>query len=174
MCVKPRFGDVPSVIDAGSVQDRCPGPEVGGPAIGSIRVAGTRVPITAFTYDRGGVMKPPGSNQVAGVSERHRSLDARFGTTVIAWHVRYGEGCDGTLNVLLDLPVGGTFTVRSDTGTAVTYEVTDRVTVDKGDYPRDWFRLDGPRRLALFTCAGLVDGQFTQTTATFARPVTST
>jgi len=38
------------------------------------------------------------------------------------------------------------FTVRSDTGTAVTYEVTDRVTVDKGDYPRYWFRLDGLRR----------------------------
>lgn len=173
VCVNPRFGDVPSIIDAGRTGDGCPSDAVGGPAVGTVRVGDVHVPIKAFTYQAGGVMWPPGSNHVAGVSSRHRSLDAKHGTAVIAWHVRYGLGCNGDLNALLDLPVGGTFTVRSESGKTITYKVTDRVTVEKGDYPHSWFRLDGPKRLALFTCSGLRDGEFTSTTATFAEPVTA-
>ena len=173
VCVKPRFGDVPSIIDAGRTGDGCPSDAVGGPAVGTVRVGDVHVPIKAFAYQAGGVMRPPGSNHVAGVSLRHRSLDAKHGTTVIAWHVRYGPSCDGDLNALLDLPVGERFTIRSASGAKTTYEITERVTVDKGDYPRSWFRLDGPKRLALFTCADLINGQFTSTTATFARPVTT-
>ena len=56
-------------------------------------------------------------------------------------------------------------------GASTIYEITDRIKVAKGDCDPDWLDQTGPHRLALFTCDGLVDGEFTKSTATFATPV---
>lgn len=175
--ITPRLGDVPAIIDAGvaavSPIAFCPNSAVGGPAIGTVRVNGVSVPIKPMSYPAGGTLEPPASNRVVGLSTRHAPLNARSGTSVLAWHVRYGPGCDGDLNTLLDEPIGSTFTVAAHGAVPVTYRITDRVTVPKGHYPASWFYQSGPHRLALFTCGGLVNGVFTTTVATFAEPVTA-
>ncbi len=91
---------------------------------------------------------------------------------MLTWHVRYGEGCDGDLNVLLDQPAGATFTITTAKGTT-SYRITEQVTVPNGKYRASWFSQSGPHRLALFTCGGLERGRFTQTVATFAERVPS-
>jgi hypothetical protein len=79
-------------------------------------------------------------------------------------------GCPGSLNSLLTLPEGSTFSIRIGT-TTTDYEITRQETVAKGDHRASWFGQGGPHRLVLLTCNGLRDGKFTQTTAIFARPV---
>ena len=149
----------------------CPSAAVAGKPIGWITVDGTRVPIAPVGYPAGGALDPPATSLAAGLSTRHRPLTAKTGTSVLTWHVRYGKGCDGALNALIDLPVGSTFTVEPAGGAAQAYRIIDRVTVPKGRYRARWFDLSGPRRLALFTCTGLKNGSFTQTVAVFASPI---
>lgn len=149
----------------------CPPASVGGPTIGTIAVAGSRVPLKYVSYVPGGVLHPPATNQAAGVSSLNAPLDAHEGTTVIAWHVRYGKGCPGSLNALLDLPVGGTFTISDQAAFATEYRVTRRFEVDKGKYRKEWFSSIGPRRIALFTCGDLRYERFHSTIAIFAEPV---
>jgi hypothetical protein len=151
---------------------KCPPASVGGPSIGKVTVGGASVPIKPVQYPRGGTLRPPETNQAAGLSVRHAPLTANEGTTVIVWHVRYEPGCRGTLNPLLDLPVGATFTVTPRGTQRIVYRITDRVEVRKGRYQAEWFSLSGPRRLSLFTCGDLRGGEFRSTIATFAEPVT--
>lgn len=167
-------GDVPSSIDAGRVRTpvTCPSPLVGGEPIAWITANGVTVPITRVSYPRGGVLEPPPTNQAAGVSARHASLDSTMGTSVLTWHVRYGPGCDGALNGLLRMREGDTFTIRTKAGTT-RYEISGRADVAKGDYRPSWFGQAGPHRLSLFTCSDLRNGEFTKTTAIFAKPATS-
>lgn len=166
-------GDVPAEIDAGVAMapTRCPSSKVGGQPIAWITVDGVTVPIKRVTYPAGGVLAPPPSAKVAGLSSRHARLDADRGTSVLTWHVRYGPGCDGDLNVLLGKRPGDTFTVRTVDGDTTTYRIDREVTVPQGRYPTAWFDQSGPHRLALFTCDDLRNGKFTKTTAIFATPM---
>ena len=178
--VKPRVtrlsapGDVPSIIRAGVTRlpAQCPSAKIGGNPVASITVDGVTVPIVSVNYPAGGVLEPPATNRNAAVSSRHASLDATSGTSVLVWHVRYGPGCWGTLNVLLDQRVGSTFTVRTPQSNT-TYAITARKTVKQGRYPASWFAQGGEHRLVLFTCTGLVNGEYTRTVATFAQPVSA-
>lgn len=168
-----RPGDVPLSIKAGALRNvaRCPDEVPGGVPVAWITVDGVTTPIKKVSYPSGGILQPPASNQVAAVSTRHAPLGSVRGTSVLTWHVRYGPGCDGTLNELLAKARGETFTIKTINGRTTTYAITDRVTVNQGDYERAWFDQSGPHRLALFTCAGFRDGRFTKTTAIFAQPI---
>ena len=152
----------------------CPPASVGGPAIGTITAGGTSVPIKPVSFQPGGILRPPDTNQAAGVSTLNAPLDASEGTTVMAWHVRYGKGCPGTLNPLLDLPIGATFTITKQGSQPIEYRITRRFEVPKGKYRKEWFTPVGPRRIALFTCGDLRYEKFHSTIATFAEPTAAT
>ena len=149
----------------------CRPASVGGRSVGTIKVGRTVVPIKPVSFPPGGVLEPPPSNRVAGISRQHAGLQAQRGTTVLTWHVLFGKGCRGSLNRLLAMPIGSTFTVKPSKGRAQAYRIVKRLRVPKGRYRVEWFRQDGPHRLALFTCAGLRDGVFHDTVAVFAKPV---
>lgn len=161
-----------AVAPASQARANCPPPSVGGRTVAWISVSDTRVPVKAIDFRRGQALHPPDTNQAAGVSRGHAPLSATIGTTVITWHVRYGVGCDGSLNPVLDEPIGATFTVRPVGKPARQYRITSRHTVMKGAYRAAWFRQQGPHQLALFTCAGLRGGKFRKTTVILAEPVT--
>lgn len=150
---------------------RCPSEAVGGSPIGWVEFDGKKVPIKPVTYPAGGTLAPPNSAKVAGLSKRHRPLLAGQGTTVLAWHVRYGQGCYGALNDLLSKPLGSTFTVTKRGGGSRVYQITDRKAVVKGRYRPEWFRIQGSPQLSMFTCSDLRNGKFRKTTALFAVPV---
>ncbi|MFM8154695.1 MAG: class F sortase [Actinomycetes bacterium] len=166
---------MPTAINAGVVtrSAMCPSAAVGGAPVGSITVEGRTVPIKRIDLAADGSLTPPASNKVAGISNDHAALDAQRGATVITWHVRYGPGCDGTLNNLLTAPVGSTFTIKAVNGESVEYRISERVSVPKGDVKASWFSAAGPHRLTLLTCSGLKNGRFTQTTYIGAEPVQS-
>ena len=150
---------------------RCPSEAVGGSPVGWVEFDGKKVPIKPVTYPAGGTLAPPKSAKVAGVSRRHRPLLSKQGTTVLTWHVRYGQGCFGSLNALLNKPVGSTFTVTKRGGGSQVYEITDQTTVVKGRYQPEWFRTQGSPQLSMFTCSDLRNGKFRKTTALFAVPI---
>lgn len=149
----------------------CPPATVGGPAVGSISVDAVTVPIKPVSYSPGGTLKPPDTARAVGLSTVNAPLDASVGTSVLAWHVRYGKGCRGALNPLLDLPVGGIFSVQAAESAAREFRITQRREVPRGRYPRSWFSPLGPHRLALFTCGDLRYERFHSTIVTFAEPV---
>ncbi|MBK9741187.1 MAG: hypothetical protein IPO93_17240 [Actinobacteria bacterium] len=148
----------------------CPPASVGGPTVADMTVRGTTVPIKRITYRNGGPLDPPHTNRAAGISARNAPLHAKRGATVITWHVRYGEGCEGTLNSLTTMPLGNTFTIRDLGKPAKTYTLASRTTVPKGVVKRSWFRRGGPHHLVLITCADLRDGVFRKTMAIIATP----
>lgn len=149
----------------------CPSERVGGRTVAWITVADIKVPIKRIGFRRGGQLDPPATNKAAGLSAGHAPLRARMGTTVLTWHKRFGPGCDGTLNPILSLPIGGTFAVRGVGQQATDYQVVAQYTVPKGRYRSAWFRQQGPHQLALFTCADLRGGSFHKTVAIIAKPV---
>lgn len=149
----------------------CPPASVGGPAVGWLEVDGARVPLKNVTYPAGGVLNPPATALAAGVSTRHRPLLAESGSTVIAWHVRYGRGCFGALNPLLDATMGSTFDIVTASGGRQTYRLVERTAVKRGQYEPQWFRTNGPAQVSLFTCTDLRNGRFAKTMALIAEPV---
>jgi hypothetical protein len=162
---------IPGVLATPAFAARCPSAKVGGASVGTITADGAVVPIKPVSYVPGGTLRPPDTAQAAGVSTLNAPLDAKEGTTVMAWHVRYGRGCPGTLNTLLDMPIGATFTVSPVGSSAREYRITERFEVPKGRYKRKWFTPLGPHRLALFTCGDLRYEKFHSTIAIFAEPV---
>ena len=171
LAVVAVLAGVLAVAPGVQARESCPPSSVGGRTVAWISVGDTAVPLKAIPFKRGQVLHPPDTNQAAGVSRGHAPLYARTGTTVITWHVRYGVGCDGTLNPVLDEPVGGTFTVGLVGRPAQLYRITSRHTVLKGAYQAAWFRQQGPHQLALFTCADLRGGEFRRTTVILAERV---
>lgn len=157
---------------AAQANQNCPSPRVGGRTVAWIEVDGTKVPIKRVPFRRGQPLHPPDTNQAAGLSLGHAPLSARDGTTVITWHVRFGPGCNGTLNPILKKPIGTTFTVRAVGKEPKTYQIAARHEVRKGRYRGAWFRQTGPHQLALFTCAELKGGEFRNTAVIIANPVT--
>ena len=151
----------------------CPSAALGGAPVGWVELDGVSVPVKAVNYPAGGQFDPPASNQVVGLSARHRPLLSKQGTTVLSWHVRYGVGCDGLLNPLMTKPLGSTFVVKNIKGQAETYKIFNRVTVAKGAYRPEWFQLDGDPRIALFTCTDLRQGKYRKTMGIFAKPISS-
>ena len=149
----------------------CPPASVGGPTIGTITAGGISVPIKPVTFKPGGTLRPPNTNQAVGVSTLNAPLDASEGTTVMAWHVRFGRGCPGTLNPLLDLPIGATFTITPKGSPAREYRIVRKREVPKGQYRAQWFTPIGPRRVALFTCGDLRYEKFHSTIGIFAKLV---
>ena len=109
-----------------------------------MNVKGKKVPVKSVTFRNGGLLDPPATNQAAGLSKRNMPLGARKGATVITWHVRYGNGCNGTLNPLMTMPIGSTFTAGAVGKPQKTYVITSRVTVPKTKLKTKWFRKDGP------------------------------
>lgn len=152
---------------------QCPSTNVGGTTIGWIEFDDTRAPLKDVNYPAGGALNPPASAAVAGVSTRHKPLLAKSGTTVVAWHVRYGKGCNGSLNPILKMKSGDSFDVISTSGKRQTFKLSDRAKVKRGKYKPEWFRTTGPRQLSLFTCADPLHGAFHSTTALIAVPVAS-
>jgi len=150
---------------------KCPPESVGGKTIGWVEFDDVRVPIKETDYPAGGKLDPPASNKVAGMSTRHQNLRADQGTTVLAWHVRYGKKCKGTLNPLLQKKIGETFDIVTKSGQRATYQLEERTKVKRGKYKRDWFRLHGDRQIALFTCSDLRKGKFERTRVLIASPV---
>jgi hypothetical protein len=149
----------------------CPPSSVGGPTFAVIKIKGKKVPVKRITFYRGGPLDPPHTNQAAGISVRNASLTARRGVTVITWHVRWGPGCDGTLNAVTTMPLGSTFTIGKVGVTPRTYKITSRTTYPKGTIKRSWFSTTGRHRMVLLTCADLTGGVFKKTMAIFATPI---
>jgi hypothetical protein len=163
---------IPGGFAAPAYAAKCPPAKVGGPAVGTITAGGVSVPIKPVSYEPGGTLRPPDTAKAVGFSTLNAPLDATEGTTVMAWHVRFGKGCPGTLNTLLKLPIGATFTVQPDDSAAREYRITERFEVPRGKYKKEWFSPVGPHRLALFTCGDLRYEKFHSTIAVFAEPVT--
>jgi hypothetical protein len=161
----------PVVTATPSAAASCPSTSVGGQEIGSVGFGQRTVPVKSVTYPAGGVLTPPPSAKVAGVSDLHRPLRARRGSTVITWHVRYGKGCPGSLNPLLTMKPGKKFRVTDERGRQRTYEVDEQIRVPRGQYDPKWFQLDGPRRLTFMTCTDLKKGEFRKTAVVIASPV---
>jgi hypothetical protein len=159
---------------APAVVRACPPASVGGPAVATINVRGARVPVKKVTFRDGGALLPPATNQAAGISIRNKPLHAKKGTTVITWHVRYGVGCNGSLNSLITMPIGSTFTVGAVGKPAQTYQISDRVSVPKSRLRKSWFSNEGPHRLVLITCDDYRGGVFHRTMAITATPVPPT
>jgi hypothetical protein len=149
----------------------CPSPAVGGKAIGWIEFDGIKVPLKRVNAPAGGELVPPATAQAAGVTRQHQPLLASEGTTVIAWHVRYGSGCNGSLNPLLTMPKGSTFDIVTTKGDRQTYALTSKVTIPRGKYRPEWFRSSGDPQVALFTCADPQGEIYQKTTALFAEPI---
>jgi hypothetical protein len=149
----------------------CPSEKVGGAPVGWIEFDGKRVPLKNLNYPAGGALDPPPSAQIGGVSTRHQPLLSSGGTTVIAWHYRFGPGCFGSMNPLVTKRVGSTFDIVSATGKKQTYKIVDRTTVPRGQYQPQWFSTSGAPRLSMFTCSDLRNGEFRKTSAIFAEPV---
>jgi len=151
---------------------KCPPDSVGGKAVGWIEFDDVRVPLKDTDYPPGGELDPPASNKVAGVSERHQELLSTTGSTVIAWHVRYGQGCMGTLNPILKKTEGDTFDIVTRSGERQTYRLTDKTKVKRGKYEPEWFRLHGAPQVTLFTCSDLKKGKYRNTQVLVAVPDT--
>jgi hypothetical protein len=149
----------------------CPPASVGGKTIGWVEFDDVRVPIKKTDYPAGGELDPPASNQVAGMSTRHQGLLSDVGSTVIAWHVRYGKGCNGTLNPILKKNEGDTFDIVTTSGDRRTYELVDRANVKRGKYEPEWFRLHGTPQVTLFTCSDLRNGKYERTRVLVGVPV---
>ncbi len=149
----------------------CPPASVGGPTVANITVKGKTVPIKSVTFRNGQALNPPATNRAAGISARNAPLRAKKGTTIITWHVRYGVGCNGTLNTVLRMPIGSTFTTQEVGGPVRTFKITKKFVVPKTGLKSSWFRKNGPHRLVLLTCADLVGGVFRKTEAVIAAPV---
>jgi hypothetical protein len=149
----------------------CPPASVGGRTVAVITVDGVKVPVKSITFVNGGPLDPPHTNKAAGISARNRPLDARKGSTVITWHVRYGPGCPGALNALTRLPLGSTFTAGRVGTAPATYRITARESYPKGTIKASWFRHSGPRKLMLITCDDYAGGVFRRTMAIQAVPV---
>lgn len=163
---------IPALGWAGDAQaSRCPPKSVGGPSVGYIQLDGTKVPLKNVRFDPGGELDPPATNQAAGLSTVNARIGAKSGTTVIAWHVRHGRGCPGTLNDLLTVPIGSTFHIARKGAAPIDMVITERQRVPKGSYEVSWFRPDGPYRVALFTCGGLRNSTFTKNVVIIAEPV---
>lgn len=150
---------------------QCPSASVGGASVGDVTLDGKRVPIKVVHYPAGGVLDPPASAAVVGISARHRALLSKSGTTVLTWHVRFGAGCDGALNHLMDKPIGSTFTLSDVKGRSREYAISERHSVPKGEYDPAWFRVTGDPQVLLFTCTGLKNGKYRKTMAIIAMPV---
>lgn len=150
---------------------KCFGTDVGGKTIGWIEFDNLRVPLKQFSYPAGGKLDPPASAAVVGVSSRHQPLLAQTGTTVLAWHVRYGQGCSGALNPLLKKSIGSKFEIVAADGTRQAYELVERKSVTRGKYQPEWFRTNGPAQVSLFTCSNLRNGEFENTSVFLAEPV---
>ena len=166
--VSAAIGAAPTSAHAST----CPPASAGGGVIGVITVGDVQVPLVNMAFPRSRILQPPATNKVAGLSDVHAPLDAEVGTSVISWHVYYGSQCPGTLNPLLKLPVGGTFTV-TDARTpdkARVYEISKKLVTPRGHYLPSWFSQAGPHRLALFTCADRSGRVFRKTEAIFAMP----
>jgi hypothetical protein len=151
----------------------CPPASVGGKPVGWVELDGVRTPITRVNYPAGGVLDPPPSNQVVGLSARHRALLSATGTTVLTWHVRFGAGCPGTLNLIMAKPLGATFRLSDAKGESREYRIVERRVVPKGDYDPAWFRVNGAPQVTLFTCTDYRNGAYRKTLAIIATPVDS-
>jgi hypothetical protein len=149
----------------------CPPASVGGPAIAKITAGKARVPVKPVTYRRGGPLNPPATNQAAGLSVRNAKLTAKKGKSVIVWHVRYGAGCNGTLNSVLKMPVGSTFTIARPGKPTLTFQILKRDSVPKNRLKKAWFARTGPHRLVLLTCDDLQGGVFRRTQAVIAKRI---
>ena len=164
---------VPLAFGAPAHAAKCPPASVGGKTIGWIEFDDVKVPLKDTDYPPGGELDPPPSNKVAGVSEQHQGLLSTIGTTVVAWHVRYGKGCKGTLNPLLRKEAGDTFDIVTRSGERQTYELTEKTKVKRGRYSPDWFRLHGAPQVTLFTCSDLRKGKYRNTRVLVAVPAQS-
>jgi hypothetical protein len=150
---------------------KCPPATVGGKTVANVNVNGKVTPLKSITYRRGGPLDPPHTNKAGGLSRRNAPLHAKRGATVITWHVRYGPGCNGTLNALTKMPMGSTFTVGAAGKDHQTYKLVRRETVKKGVIKKRWFDPNGPHRLVLITCNDLQGNYFAKTMAMVAVPV---
>lgn len=152
---------------AGALAPRaCQPPDIAAPVVATIEVSGRSTPLVAVRYKHGGVLKPPPTHRAGGITGK--PVGAPSGTTIIAWHVRYGEGCDGRLNTLATAPVGTRFTLQATGGEPVTLEITGRKVVKQGNYKPAWFRPGGPYQVTLLTCDDYIGRN---TVATFAVPL---
>lgn len=159
------------VSPAQTLAATCPPSKSDGPTIGKVQVGDLAVNIKESTYPKGGVLNPPRSPLNAGLSARHMPLSAKLGTSVITWHVNF-NGCVGKLNVLSKKEIGYEFSVIDENGESVTYSITEKKTVKKGNYKEEWFDLSGPRQLLLVTCTGkVVNGAYQKNLVLIAEPI---
>jgi hypothetical protein len=149
----------------------CPPATVGGKTVATVNIKGKVTPLKSITYRRGGPLDPPHTSKAGGISRRNAPLHAKRGVTVITWHVRYGPGCNGTMNPLTKMPLGSTFTVGAVGKDHQTFKLVRRETVKKGVIKKRWFAPTGPHRIVLITCNDLRGSYFAKTMAMVAVPV---
>lgn len=101
---------------------------------------------------------------------------AAAGGTVLAAHVDAAGFGAGPMSRLLTAAVGTSVEVTAADGAVLRYTLAERRTYGKDDgLPRDLFRVDGPPRLVLITCAGRFDaatGHYAQNAVLVAVPAT--
>lgn len=101
---------------------------------------------------------------------------AAAGGTVLAAHVDAAGFGAGPMSRLLTAPVGTSVEVTAADGAVLRYTLAERRTYGKDDgLPRELFRVDGPPRLVLITCAGRFDaatGHYAQNAVLVAVPAT--
>lgn len=142
-----------------------------GKTVGQIQVGSINMPIKSFNYPAGGIMEPQKSVQMAALSQRHMPLNSTMGTSVLVWHVDYA-GCSNPLNVLTKMTKGYVFKIKDESGRVISYRITTKVQVKKGDYKESWFNLIGPRQLLLATCGGsFKNGHYQDNVVLIAKPV---
>lgn len=149
----------------------CPPSSIGGPAVGTVKVGNRSIPLKPVTYRKNGPLYPPATNQAAGLSVRNKKLTAKTGKSVITWHVRYGVGCNGTLNNVLTAPIGSYFSVKMKGQKPIYFQILKKDSVKKTRLKASWFARTGPHRLVLLTCDDLVGSVFRRTQAVIAKRV---
>jgi hypothetical protein len=158
------------IIPIQSAQAACKPVKPSGRTVGEIQVGSLKMPIKPFNYPAGGIMEPQKSTQMLAMSQRHQPLEATMGTTVLAWHVNFA-GCINPLNTLTNKNVGFEFQIRGEDDGVISYTITNKFKVKKGNYKQNWFNVIGPRQLLLVTCGGpFRDGHYQENVVVIAKP----
>jgi len=128
------------------------------PTTMKIPALGVTAPMDPEVPDANNVLGVPSDPKRLGWREAGALPGADQGTLLAYGHVvnrGYGRGA---LYYLRELAVGDDIVLLGDQGERVTYRVVKSSIVHKADMPAsEMLALDGPHRLALYTCEGAPD-----------------
>ncbi|MFE1270985.1 sortase domain-bontaining protein [Streptomyces sp. NPDC058757] len=118
---------------------------------------GLDAPVVPVGVDRDGGAEVPADPGRAGWYRFGPAPGEPSGSAVLMGHVDSRSGDLGEFAALFDVRAGDTVLVRRDGAPPVSYRITSRATVDKGELPASAFARSGPPVLTLITCAAPYD-----------------